>query len=44
MGGKLMSDYLYKDMPKLGFGLMRLPTIPGGTQKDIDFDQRVPLF
>lgn len=31
-------EYLYQDMPKLGFGLMRLPTIPGGTQKDIDFD------
>ena len=47
MGGKLMSDYLYKDMPKLGFGLMRLPTIPGGTQKDIDFDkvqEMVDLF
>ena len=42
-----MSDYLYKDMPKLGFGLMRLPTIPGGTQKDIDFDkvqEMVDLF
>ncbi len=34
-----MSDYLYKELPKLGFGLMRLPTIPGGSQKDIDFDQ-----
>lgn len=34
-----MSDYLYKEIPKLGFGLMRLPTLPGGTQKDIDYDK-----
>ena len=33
-----MSDYLYQELPKLGFGLMRLPTLPGGSQKDIDFD------
>ena len=35
-----MSDYLYQELPKLGFGLMRLPTLPGGSQKDIDFEFR----
>lgn len=29
----------YTNIPKLGFGLMRLPTLPGGGQKDIDFDK-----
>ena len=34
-------------IPKLGFGLMRLPTIPGGTDKDIDIElvkKMVDLF
>ena len=34
-----MSEKWYDSIPKLGFGLMRLPTIPGGGQKDIDFDK-----
>ena len=33
-----MDNYLGKDTPKLGFGLMRLPTLPGGTDKDIDIE------
>ncbi len=32
-----MSQPWYASIPKLGFGLMRLPTLPGGGQKDIDF-------
>ncbi len=42
-----MKDYLGKNTPKLGFGLMRLPTIPGGTDQDIDLEkvkQMVDLF
>ncbi len=34
-----MSEKWYDSIPKLGFGLMRLPTLPGGGQKDIDFDR-----
>ena len=34
-----MSDFFGKKIKELGFGLMRLPVIPGGEQKDIDFDQ-----
>ncbi|MBR4656966.1 MAG: aldo/keto reductase [Oscillospiraceae bacterium] len=34
-----MSEQWYTSIPKLGFGLMRLPTLPGGSQKDIDFDK-----
>lgn len=34
-----MSDFFGKNIKELGFGLMRLPTIPGGEQKDIDFVQ-----
>ena len=34
-----MSEKWYDSIPKLGFGLMRLPTLPGGSQKDIDFDR-----
>lgn len=34
-----MENYLGKNTPKLGFGLMRLPTLPGGTDKDIDIEQ-----
>ena len=34
-----MSEPWYASIPKLGFGLMRLPTLPGGGQKDIDFDR-----
>ena len=34
-----MKDYLGKNTPKLGFGLMRLPTIPGGTDQDIDLEK-----
>ena len=33
-----MENYLGKDTPKLGFGLMRLPTLPGGTDRDIDIE------
>lgn len=33
-----MENYLGKNTPKLGFGLMRLPTIPGGTDRDIDIE------
>ena len=32
-----MSQPWYASIPKLGFGLMRLPTLPGGGQKDIDY-------
>lgn len=32
-------EHSWKNVPKLGFGLMRLPTLPGGSQKDIDFDR-----
>ena len=42
-----MENYLGKNTPKLGFGLMRLPTIPGGTDKDIDIElvkKMVDLF
>ena len=31
--------YLGADTPKLGFGFMRLPTLPGGTDKDIDLEK-----
>ena len=34
-----MSEPWYASIPKLGFGLMRLPTLPGGGQKDVDFDK-----
>ena len=34
-----MSEKWYDSIPKLGFGLMRLPIVPGGTQKDIDFNK-----
>jgi predicted aldo/keto reductase-like oxidoreductase len=34
-----MSDFFGKQIKELGFGLMRLPVIPGGEQKDIDFEQ-----
>ena len=34
-----MSQPWYTSIPKLGFGLMRLPTLPGGGQKDIDYDK-----
>ena len=34
-----MSDYFGKDVPKLGFGLMRLPKLPGGDGKTIDVEQ-----
>jgi len=34
-----MSEKWYDSIPKLGFGLMRLPMLPGGGQGDIDFDQ-----
>ncbi len=42
-----MQNYLGKDTPKLGFGLMRLPTLPGGTDRDIDIElvkKMVDLF
>ena len=39
MEANSMSEKWYDSIPKLGFGLMRLPTIPGGGQKDIDFDK-----
>lgn len=41
------NDYLGKNTPKLAFGLMRLPTLPGGTDKDIDIEtvkKMVDLF
>ena len=34
-----MSEPWYASIPRLGFGLMRLPMLPGGGQKDIDFDK-----
>ncbi len=34
-----MSDYFGKEVPKLGFGLMRLPKLPGGDGKAIDVEQ-----
>ena len=34
-----MSEPWYASIPRLGFGLMRLPTLPGGGQKDVDFDK-----
>ncbi len=42
-----MADEWYASIPKLGFGLMRLPVLPGGGQKDVDFDrvqEMVDLF
>ncbi len=33
-----MENYLGKNTPKLGFGLMRLPTLSGGNDKDIDIE------
>ncbi|MBO4887948.1 MAG: aldo/keto reductase [Firmicutes bacterium] len=34
-----MSDYLGKDTPKLGFGLMRLPRVKGAEQDTIDVEE-----
>ena len=34
----MMENYLGKKTPKLGFGLMRLPTISGGNDRDIDIE------
>lgn len=34
-----MADFFGKNIKELGFGLMRLPVVPGGEQKDIDFEQ-----
>jgi predicted aldo/keto reductase-like oxidoreductase len=35
----IMADFFGKNIKELGFGLMRLPVVPGGEQKDIDFEQ-----
>ena len=34
----MAKDYVGKEILKLGFGLMRLPTLPGGTDKDVDLE------
>ncbi len=40
-----MSDYFGKDIPKLGFGLMRLPGTAGGGEVDLDQTKKmVDLF
>jgi predicted aldo/keto reductase-like oxidoreductase len=31
-------NYVGKEIPKLGFGLMRMPTLPGGADKDVDLE------
>ena len=34
----MMENYLGKNTPKLGFGLMRLPTLSGANDKSIDIE------
>ena len=36
-----MGDYLGKDIPKLGFGLMRLPKLADGKNIDIEETKRM---
>jgi predicted aldo/keto reductase-like oxidoreductase len=43
----MTKEYVGKTIPKLGFGLMRLPTLAGGSDKDVDLEkvkEMVDLF